>query len=73
MPTGTHYESAIDHLDRASANLRRDGDGAATETHAQVGLGYALLALMDEVEKLGRATAATTDKGGFSFGVLDRR
>lgn len=51
MPTDDHYTLATFHLDKAAETVRRIGDGAPVEAVAQVGVGYALLALMDEVEK----------------------
>lgn len=55
MPTDEHYVVAQYHLDKAERVLTALGDGAPAEIRAQVGIGYALLAVMDELEKLREA------------------
>jgi len=54
MPTDSNHVEATHFLDRAAENVRTDGGGAATETIAQLGLGYAVLALVDEIDELRR-------------------
>jgi hypothetical protein len=51
MPTDTHYELAVHHLDKAAKRAQNTGDATPVEIIAQIGVGYAVLALMDEVEK----------------------
>lgn len=60
MPTDTHHALATHHLDHAAEMLRKIGGGAPIEVHATVGVGYAVLALIDEMEK---ANADKIDTG----------
>jgi hypothetical protein len=52
MPTDTNFVEATHFLDRAAETIRQIGGGAPVDAVAQVGIGYAVLALLDEVESL---------------------
>lgn len=62
MPTDTHHALATHHLDHAANRLRLVGDGAPLEVHAIVGVGYAVLALIDEIEKKGSGKIDTGER-----------
>lgn len=57
MSMETNWSNAAHYLDRAAKTLDGIGDGAPVDVVAEVGLGYALLALMDEIEALRKRLA----------------
>lgn len=54
MPTDSNHVEATHFLDRTAARVQSIGDGAPLDVVAQLGLGYAVLALVDEVAELRR-------------------
>jgi hypothetical protein len=54
MPTDTNWNEATHFLDRAAKTIKQVGQGAPVEAVAQVGVGYAILALVDELAEQKR-------------------
>lgn len=52
MPSDSNHTEATHFLDRAAESVR--SGSAPTEIVAQVGIGYAILALVDELDELRR-------------------
>jgi hypothetical protein len=59
MPTEANYVEAQYFVDRAAEGVRRGGDATRLDFVAAVGLGYAVLALMDEVIELRKQLAGS--------------
>lgn len=58
MPTEANYVEAQHFVDRAAESVRRGGEGTQLDFVALIGLGYAVLALMDEMIELRKQLAA---------------